>query len=309
MYLLSGFYIVGGGEQVAVRRFGRLQPELRTSGLHWDAPAPFVRLNRLNLAELRTVSIGSLPAQGQEILPTTASQPCRLLTGDNNVLQVRAQLHYRIDPAQISDYLFHYQNLDRRLSTLLEALFVELSAQAGVDYLHTQGIGDLNNRLTREMQFLSGQFGLGIVVDRVTVDSVDPPAQVLADFQDVANARSEAAQVIQQARTYAEQRVTTATATAQERVATAISSRRTLETTALAQAEHFHQLHRQLIESSSAQGIEYPAQKSRWQQQQTRELLQAMMASGVRTWLFDAERPVNLQLQRNVESNNRLETQ
>lgn len=293
-YLLSGCYIVGSDEQVAVSRFGRWQPELRTSGLHWDGPMPFVQLQRLNLAELRTVSIGTTLGTGTDILPTAAQRPCSLLTGDKNVLQLRVQLQYRIDPAHVADYLFRHAELERRLMIVLESLLVETASQVGVDYLHTLGISALNARLTSTWQQHAETYHLGIVVDRVTLESIDPPAQVLADFQDVANARSEAAQVIQQARTSAEQRLTAARSQAQERIAAAESDRRAMETATLAQAARFTQLQQELRSDVT---VSYAQQKSRWEQQLTRELLQTLMAAGVQTWLFDGQQPIQLQIQ------------
>lgn len=295
-YLLSGFYIVGSDEQVAIQRFGRWQPELRTSGLHWDGPYPFARSHRLNLAELRTVSIGASPGSGDELLPTSPQRTCTLLTGDKNVLQLRAQLHYRIDPAHIDDYLFRHVDRDQRLAVLLEALFVETSSQVGVDYLHTMGIAALNARLTTEIQHWAEFQQLGIVVDRVTLESVTPPAQVLADFQDVANARLEAAQAVQQARTSAEQRLTAAAAKAQDIAAKAESERRAAITAATGQAERFRRLHSELQASLIATTSELNPQQ-RWETQLTRELWQSLRQRGVRIWMFGTKDPVQLSIE------------
>jgi len=296
-YLLSGFYIVSSDEHVAVRRFGRLQPELRASGLHWDGPLPFVTRYRLNLAELRTVSIGATSGTGTDILPSATLRPWQLLTGDKNVLQLRAQLQYRIDPADVADYLFRHANLERRLTTLLESLLVESAARTGVDALHTGGISALNARLTASLQQQAEAEQLGIIVDRVTLESVDPPAQVLADFQDVANARAAAAQAIQQARTYAEQQATAATATARERIATAESVHRAAVIAAGAQSERFVRLHQELQNALADPSLSYETRRMRWEQQLTRELVQDMMAAGVKTWVFDGPQPVRLQIQ------------
>ena len=56
VYLASGFYVVRGNEQAVVRRFGRADRALVASGLHFDLPWPFARIERVNRHELRTLS-------------------------------------------------------------------------------------------------------------------------------------------------------------------------------------------------------------------------------------------------------------
>ena len=48
-YLASGFYVVGGDETAVVRRFGRALSELRHSGLHYELPWPFSRVDRSSI--------------------------------------------------------------------------------------------------------------------------------------------------------------------------------------------------------------------------------------------------------------------
>ena len=63
-YFASGLFIVRGNEQVLVRRFGKARLPLVASGLRFDLPWPFVRLDRVNLNEVRTVQDMALPGYG-----------------------------------------------------------------------------------------------------------------------------------------------------------------------------------------------------------------------------------------------------
>ena len=63
-YLVTGFYVVRGNEKVAVHRFGRVvrtsegRVSLAGSGLHYALPWPCSAIERINLNEVRTLSIG-----------------------------------------------------------------------------------------------------------------------------------------------------------------------------------------------------------------------------------------------------------
>ena len=63
LYLASGFYVVRGNEQALVRRFGKADQALVTGGLHFDLPWPLARIERVNVHELRTLSIGVAAAE------------------------------------------------------------------------------------------------------------------------------------------------------------------------------------------------------------------------------------------------------
>src|ERR1700675_2095684 len=57
-YLARGFYIVWGNEMGLVRRCGKADRALVAGGLHVDLPWPFIRIERVNVHELRTITVG-----------------------------------------------------------------------------------------------------------------------------------------------------------------------------------------------------------------------------------------------------------
>src|SRR5207247_11180914 len=100
IYLASGFYIVKGNEQAVVRRFGRAQADLMTSGLHYDLPWPFARIDRVNVHQARTISVGvtagDLPEGGNSFLrEVNADRQAEFLTGDKNILNLQVQVQYQ----------------------------------------------------------------------------------------------------------------------------------------------------------------------------------------------------------------------
>lgn len=297
-YLASGFYVVGSDEKAVVRRFGRMSPRQLGSGLHWDLPCPFVTVDRVNVAALHTVSIGAALPTSATLLPVSGERPVFALTGDENILRFRASLQFRVDSEAVKEYLFHHRELSAELQGLVEAALIEAAAQSGVDFVLSTGIGSLNSLLTERLRETAKKQKFGIEVDRVTLESVDPPAPVLADFLDVANARSEAAQAVQLARTFAEQRITAAAANALETISQARGESRSVVVAARASANRFERLVGELETLAKMGDANYSEQRERMARRLTRELYRDMVTAGVRTWVIGSEQPVDLQILR-----------
>jgi membrane protease subunit HflK len=137
-YLASGTFVVGSSDRAVVRRFGRAAPELRGSGLWWELPWPFTRIDRVNVAEVRTVSLTSVVTTN-ELLPAARPRSPGVLTGDNNILNVRASVQFHLHADRVTDFLYRHDDPERRLTRLLETAVAEAAAQVGVDYLQTAG--------------------------------------------------------------------------------------------------------------------------------------------------------------------------
>src|SRR5579863_9560193 len=123
-YLASGIYVVRGNEAGLVRRFGKADRMLVSGGLHIDLPWPFVRIERVNVHELRTITIGIAAPQAfsgagflQEL---NLDRHGEFLTGDKNILNVQVNVQYWIsDP---HDYFFGCQAPETGLQLLAESL-------------------------------------------------------------------------------------------------------------------------------------------------------------------------------------------
>ncbi|MCA9072520.1 MAG: hypothetical protein KDA84_26530 [Planctomycetaceae bacterium] len=251
MWLLTGIYIVGGNERAVVRRFGRAvtNPDgelvLKRNGLHYDWPWPFSQVDRVNLNEIRTLTIPLKTAEpeidtqllGETLLPEPA-----FLTGDKNLLNVYLAVQYRVDEERVSAFLYGSADRESRLACLTETTTANLLAQSGVDYIQVSGLAAWRQELTRQLQRQVEQQQLGIIIEDVSLDEIAPPIQVKADFLDVANARAEREQYIQTALSSADQRRQSAKAEAREIHDTAQSQARKTRQAAEGAAARFVQL-------------------------------------------------------------------
>ncbi len=199
IYIASGLYVVRGNEQALVKRFGKAEAALVAGGLHCDLPWPFVRIERVNVNELRTITVGIAATESFNgagfLREINLDRQGEFLTGDKNILNVQAIVHYAIaDPRR---YFFDCRSPDTGLRLLAESLVTEKIAQCGVDYVHPLGLNELQMLLTRAVREAAERQPWGIAVDRVTIAGA-PPVEVKAAFVDVSNARAEKDRMISQ---------------------------------------------------------------------------------------------------------------
>lgn len=257
-YALSGFYVVRGNEKAAIRRFGRLVDPLRSSGLHYDWPYPFAKIDRINFAAVKTISVGSDPAgESKSPLSETPGVSRPLLTGDQNLLQIRGQIQYRPSETEIGEYLYAQQSAERRLADLSDAILADLITHSGVDFAHVRGVAELNARWTARLQAAARKHQLGIEIEQAVIEQVEPPARVKAEFLDVSNAQAEAARNVQEARTYAEQRASQAESERRRLIDNAEAERRTQTAAARGSADRFQKLIAQMNTEAERLGGDY----------------------------------------------------
>lgn len=295
LYLASGFYIVRGNEKAAVRRCGRLITPLKSSGLHYDWPAPFTRLDRINLAAVRTVTIGS-EAEPELSTPLgqslSSSRP--LLTGDQNLLRVQAQVLYRPSEAQIGDYLFSQWNSEDRLKALAEAVLVELVSRSGVDFAHVSGLSDLNHQLTQRLRAGVAEQRFGLEIEQAMIEFVEPPVRVKAEFLDVSNARAEQAQTIQEARTWSEQNVSQANSEQLRLLAAAEADRGARLAAAQGSADRFRKLVSQIREESTRLNTDYTQVRQLTVQRMSWQTLTELWPKLRKKTIIDGNGPVDV---------------
>lgn len=251
-WLATGFYVVRGNESAVVRRFGRVlrtpggQVALRSSGLHFDLPWPFSRVDRVNLNAVRTLTVGLSELEDlsdEQLLRTAPSATqSRYLTGDKNILNIKIGIQYRIAEEQVDAYLFGTQSPTQRLRVLAEGALADLLSRSGVDFVHTQGRAVLQELLTDRVREEALKHRLGLRVDTVTFESVEPPLRVRAAFLDVNNARADREKYIHAARAYAAERQQAAWADAQQMRDEAEIYRRQTVQQARAEADSFRRL-------------------------------------------------------------------
>ena len=295
-YFATGFFTVPANEVAVVRRFGRAVLPARTSGLHYDLPWPLVRVDRINLNASRTLSIGEATVEPNAFLQPATSAPTTFLTGDKNLLQLRIVVQYRVSEEFLAEWLYASERPEQRLRLLVETTVSDFVSRSGVDFVHTQGLAELNNRLLMTVRAQATRQRLGCEVEQVTIDRAEPPARVKAEFLDVSNARADRARSVNDARAYAEQKLAESQADARQFADAAEQARRAKGSAAQGSADRFVALVEQLRQDATSSGRGYETSRALTMNRLYLETLRDVLSRAKSKVILDGPQPADIVL-------------
>jgi len=149
----------------------------------------------------------------KEILPVTREQTedigvggagsdaGLMLTGDENIVDIDFQVVWNInDPAK---YLFNLRDARATIRAVSESAMREIIAQSELAPILNRDRGSIASRLQELIQSTLDDYDSGIDIIRVNFDKADPPASVIAAFLDVQAAEQERDQRQNEADAYA----------------------------------------------------------------------------------------------------------
>jgi membrane protease subunit HflK len=197
--LATTFYQVQPEAVGVVLRFGRY---VRTTdpGLHMKVPfaeevirVPVQRQLKQEFG-FRTEEAGvrTQYAQGN------FNDESMMLTGDLNVAIVEWIVQYRVsDPYQ---YLFKVRNPDATFRAMNEAVMRQVVGDRTVTEVLTVGRQEIETRVETELQAMAKQYELGITLDQVVLQDVNPPNPVKPSWDAVNQAQQQRDRLINEAR-------------------------------------------------------------------------------------------------------------
>ena len=214
-FIVSGIFTVNPNEVAVLLRFGRPvgvgTDQLLTPGLHWKLPYPVDEVVRIPVGESRTLTstTGWYFVTPQE--EASGTDPMRLpylrpgvdgyvLTGDGNIVHVRATLSYRItDPLR---YAFQFGQVTNLMQGILDnALIYAASRFSADDALYLNKLAFQETVLAR-VNLMVERLQVGVTVDPREVRT-RPPLFVEDAFDNVLRAQQEGDLMIQEAQSYA----------------------------------------------------------------------------------------------------------
>lgn len=121
-----------------------------------------------------------------------------MLTGDLNAAEVQWIVQFRIkDPY---NFLFRVRNASQTFRDMNEAIMRDVIGDRTVDEVLTVGRQEIASLVTEKLQALSNQYEMGIKVEQVVLQDVNPPELVKVAFNEVNEAQQEREKLINQAR-------------------------------------------------------------------------------------------------------------
>lgn len=295
-WLATGFYVIRGNEQGLVLRFGKAMRPLVASGLHYDLPRPFARIERVNLNQSRTLTVGIAGGDGFDgggfLREVNVDRQGEFVTADKNILNVQINVQYRItDPFE---FLFLSESAETRLKLLVESIATDLISRSGVDYVHPLGLNELREMLTQQTRDQAESQQLGLAIDDVTIAGVFPPVEVKAAFLDVSNARAEKDRMINEEYSRGEQLVAAARATANQQIDRAESARNSRIESARGSADRFLAVVGQFSREAESGGTTVAAVRRHAMQRLFASTVEQLLPKLAGKVFIDSEKPVDL---------------
>jgi len=197
VWLLSGIYIVDAAERGVVTRFGQYQATTMP-GPHWHFPYPISRVEKVDVAQIRSVEIGYRSATGRQ--ESNVLSESLMLTNDENIVDLKIAGQYRVNDA--AQYLFNVRSADVILRQMMESSVREVVGQSTMDFVLTEGRSEVATQTEQKLQEMLDLHETGLIVTSISMQDVQPPEQVQESFADVVKAREDEVRVRNEAEAY-----------------------------------------------------------------------------------------------------------
>ena len=242
VWILSGFYIVSYSEQAIIERLGKPIDILNPvgPGLHYDWPRPISRINRVDTDSVRWMRLGYVTKERTDIILWTKAHYLKeysVLTGDGAIVELAANLHYRVVDA--GAYLYSAIEPESQLELMSYETLCRLAAQHSLFDILAYGRKKFEQTVTESIQSLADAANLGIEVVQICFLDVHPPMEVAPAFEDVVSAQEDLETYIEQARGYYKETLPLTTGEAASMIVQAESYRKEIVEKAGGQADAF----------------------------------------------------------------------
>jgi membrane protease subunit HflK len=199
MTLFSAFFQVEPEEVGVVTRFGKYVKKVEP-GLNMKIPfieqvykVPVERQQKLEFG-FRTAQSGINSRYSR----SRAADESLMLTGDLNLADVEWVVQYRINDAY--NYLFKVRNPQNTLRDVSEAVLRQIVGDRTVNEVLTVGRTEIATKMVELANVICKDYSLGIKIDQVVLQDVNPPEPVKAAFNAVNQAQQERETLINRAK-------------------------------------------------------------------------------------------------------------
>lgn len=251
-WLLSGFYTVGPNEIGLNLIFGKYRGKTQ-SGLNYNLPAPVGSVIKLAVTDRNVTDVGfreETPVEGRRRGPAVklgpeAPEESLMLTGDENIADVKFRVIWQIDPAKPEDYAFNVANPPLTVKAVAESAMREIVGQTQIQKILTADRKLIEPASQALMQKVLDDYHSGVMVLQVLLLSVDPPQSVIAAFRDVTAAQQDLQRLGNEAEAYANRVVPEARGAAARIIQESEAYREQIVAEARGQASRFEQIYAQ----------------------------------------------------------------
>ena len=206
IWLGSGIFIVQEGQQAVVTQFGRYSHTV-DAGFQWRFPYPFQANETVSVTQLRSKEVGR-----NAVTQATGLKDSSMLTQDENIVDIRFTVQYRLKDARA--FLFENREPEEAVTLAAESAVREIVGKSKIDSVLYEQRDAIASELVRSIQGQLDRLKTGIVIVNVNVQSVQPPEQVQAAFEDTLKAGQDGDRLKKEGLAYASAEIPKAQGTA-----------------------------------------------------------------------------------------------
>ena len=179
--IFQSFYTVDEQERAVVLRFGEYN-RTESPGLRFKVPLID------DVTKVRVTNVRTAESSGQ------------MLTQDENLVTVDLQVQYRV--ADAKSYVLNVRDSNQALAFATDSALRHEVGSSSLDDVLTEGRAELSVRVEQRLQRFLEEYGTGLEIVRVNVESTQPPPAVQDAFREVQRAREDEQRVKEEAETY-----------------------------------------------------------------------------------------------------------
>jgi len=181
-WMATGFYKIEEAERGIILRFGE-HVDTTQSGLHWHWPTPIESVTKVDVTKV-----------------TPSPLRATMLTQDENIVDIEGTIQYQV--ADPTAFLFNVRTPEVSLSQAAESALREIIGKSKMDYVITEGRGQIGFQVEQLIQEILDFYATGIKVIKVNILSAKPPEPVKDAFDDVTQAREDEVRLVNEAEAY-----------------------------------------------------------------------------------------------------------
>ncbi|MBX9741321.1 MAG: FtsH protease activity modulator HflK [Beijerinckiaceae bacterium] len=245
-WLSSGFYTVGPNEAGLNMIFGKYDKRT-SSGLNYNWPYPIGSVNKLRVTDRNSIEIGFVSREDRRgtVQQVDVPEESLMLTGDENIADVKFRVIWQIDPVRPEDFAFNVREPRETVKAVAESVMRELVGRTPIQRILTAERKIIEPAAQDLTQRVLNDYKAGVLVLQVQLLSVDPPEQVIAAFRDVTAAQQDLDRLRNEAEAYANRVVPEARGEASRIIQEAEGYREQTVNQARGQASRFSQVYKQ----------------------------------------------------------------
>ena len=187
--IFTTMHRVAPEERGVVTRLRPLQPHAWARASASRLPAPFDRVQKIDVENIRTIDLGS------------ATSETLMLTGDQNIIDIAYSVRWNIRDPEL--YLFEIAQPDETIQEVAESAMRAVISGVTLNDAIGEKRGAIEAQVAESMQSVLDSYRAGVLIQGIAIKQADPPAAVNDAFKEVTAAQQQAQSYVNDARAYA----------------------------------------------------------------------------------------------------------